>query len=214
MPHNAEVLEDNVLNTPAWEAYKDHHPCTRIPILGDGNENVSSTHTQNSENVPHGLRCEHLVPVGGAGWIGLGGTGLLERGVLLGIALGFLCFLLALFLLPGLPPAATISYHDGLPPSGTLSFYVLPSSWCLPQQQKVTKTDGIQHMVPKTACLEHNLFLRRKKIKFILNTHAQMNPQINYLNTVFKYCEKNVKQNNEYQKRSCCVLTQACNPNT
>lgn len=23
MPHNAEVLEDNVLNTPAWEAYKD-----------------------------------------------------------------------------------------------------------------------------------------------------------------------------------------------
>lgn len=23
MPHNAEVLEDNVLNTPVWEAYKD-----------------------------------------------------------------------------------------------------------------------------------------------------------------------------------------------
>lgn len=40
-----------------------------------------------------------------------------------------------------------------------------------------------------------------------------MNPQINYLNTAFKYCEK-IKQNNEYQKRSCCVLAQACNPNT
>lgn len=68
-------------------------------------------------------------PTGGTAWVGLGGTGWLERSVLLGIALRFLCFLLALFLLPCLPPAATISYHDGLPPPGTLSFYVLPSSW-------------------------------------------------------------------------------------
>lgn len=29
---------------------------------GSRNENVPSTHTRNSENVPHGLRCEHLVP--------------------------------------------------------------------------------------------------------------------------------------------------------
>lgn len=122
--HNAKV-------SPGGQCSQSIHQLgkpTRV-TYGGRNENVPSTHTRNSENVPHGLRCEHLVP---HWWCCLGKFRRYRfagRSVLLGMALRCFCFLLALFLLPCLPPAATISYHDGLPPSGTLSFYLLPWSW-------------------------------------------------------------------------------------
>lgn len=102
-------------------------------------------------------------PIGGAAWVSLGGTGLLGGVCYWGWLWDFSASCLrcsschACHLLPQSPIMMDSHRLEPYPSMCCLGHGVLP------QQQKVTKTDGIQHTAPETVCLKHGLFLRRKK---------------------------------------------------